>query len=79
MLKCYYVILFYFCFVILGVTVGDIGNKFGYAGIDNGFLRLNNVRIPRENMLMRYAKASVFSSLSMCCTFIFLLLFSELS
>ncbi|XP_025091952.1 peroxisomal acyl-coenzyme A oxidase 1-like [Pomacea canaliculata] len=39
-----------------GVTVGDIGNKFGYAGIDNGFLRLNNVRIPRENMLMRYAK-----------------------
>ncbi|KAK7502899.1 hypothetical protein BaRGS_00005848 [Batillaria attramentaria] len=39
-----------------GVTVGDIGNKFGYAGIDNGFLRLNNVRIPRENMLMKHTK-----------------------
>ncbi|KAK7091432.1 peroxisomal acyl-coenzyme A oxidase 1-like [Littorina saxatilis] len=39
-----------------GVTVGDIGNKFGYQGIDNGFLRLNNVRIPRENMLMKNAK-----------------------
>ncbi|KAH9489974.1 Peroxisomal acyl-coenzyme A oxidase 1 [Bulinus truncatus] len=39
-----------------GVTVGDIGQKFGYGAMDNGFLRLNNVRIPRENMLMRYAQ-----------------------
>lgn len=39
-----------------GITVGDIGPKFGYNAIDNGFLRLNNVRIPRENMLMRYSK-----------------------
>ena len=36
--------------------MGDIGNKFGYHGIDNGFLRLNNVRVPRENMLMKHAK-----------------------
>ncbi|KAK6960144.1 peroxisomal acyl-coenzyme A oxidase 1-like isoform X1 [Biomphalaria glabrata] len=39
-----------------GVTVGDIGQKFGYGAMDNGFLRLDNVRIPRENMLMRYAQ-----------------------
>jgi acyl-CoA oxidase len=37
-----------------GVTVGDIGPKFGYEMIDNGFLRFNQVRIPRDNMLMRY-------------------------
>ncbi|KAL8594946.1 hypothetical protein ACOMHN_038743 [Nucella lapillus] len=39
-----------------GVTVGDIGNKFGYHGIDNGFLRLDNVRIPLGNMLMKNSK-----------------------
>ncbi|XP_035660314.1 peroxisomal acyl-coenzyme A oxidase 1-like [Branchiostoma floridae] len=39
-----------------GVTVGDIGPKFGYAGNDNGFLRFDNVRIPRDNMLMKYSR-----------------------
>nr|QFF91504.1 acyl-CoA oxidase 1 isoform 1 [Potamotrygon motoro] len=39
-----------------GVIVGDIGPKFGYDQVDNGFLKLENIRIPRENMLMRYAK-----------------------
>jgi acyl-CoA oxidase len=39
-----------------GITVGDIGPKFGYNAVDNGFLRLDSVRIPRENMLMRYSK-----------------------
>lgn len=42
--------------MILGIEVGDIGPKFGYGTNDNGFLRLSNVRIPRENMLMRYSK-----------------------
>ena len=41
-----------------GVTVGDIGPKFGYAAMDNGFLSLNKVRVPRENMLMRYSQVS---------------------
>jgi len=36
--------------------VGDIGPKFGFATIDNGFLRFDHVRIPRENMLMKYAQ-----------------------
>jgi len=39
-----------------GVTVGDIGPKYGTGSNDNGFLRLSNVRIPRRNMLMRHAK-----------------------
>ncbi|XP_072539506.1 peroxisomal acyl-coenzyme A oxidase 1 isoform X2 [Salminus brasiliensis] len=39
-----------------GVTVGDIGPKFGFDEVDNGYLKLDNIRIPRENMLMKYAK-----------------------
>lgn len=41
-----------------GITVGDLGMKLGYNSKDNGYLRMNNIRIPRENMLMRYAKVS---------------------
>ncbi|CAK9217123.1 unnamed protein product [Sphagnum troendelagicum] len=40
------------------VTVGDIGVKFGnggYNSMDNGLLRFDHVRIPRENMLMKLA------------------------
>ncbi|XP_062581682.1 peroxisomal acyl-coenzyme A oxidase 1-like [Saccostrea cucullata] len=39
-----------------GVESGDIGTKFGFGTNDNGYLKLTNVRIPRNNMLMRYAK-----------------------
>ncbi|XP_002913577.1 peroxisomal acyl-coenzyme A oxidase 2 isoform X2 [Ailuropoda melanoleuca] len=39
-----------------GVTVGDIGPKMGFDSIDNGFLRLDHVRVPRENMLSRFAQ-----------------------
>ena len=28
-----------------GITVGDIGPKFGYNGVDNGFLKFDHVRI----------------------------------
>ncbi|KAG0198288.1 acyl-coenzyme A oxidase [Mortierella sp. GBA30] len=43
-----------------GVKVGDIGPKSygGFAKIDNGFVRFDNYRIPRENMLMRFAKVT---------------------
>lgn len=40
-----------------GVTVGDIGMKFGngaYNSMDNGVLRFDHVRIPRDQMLMRF-------------------------
>ncbi|CAM6110746.1 unnamed protein product [Calypogeia fissa] len=41
-----------------GVTVGDIGVKFGnggYNSMDNGYLRFDHFRIPRENMLQKLA------------------------
>lgn len=41
-----------------GITVGDIGPKLGYFGMDNGFLKLDKVRIPRDQMLMRYSKVT---------------------
>ncbi|XP_007437683.1 peroxisomal acyl-coenzyme A oxidase 1-like isoform X1 [Python bivittatus] len=39
-----------------GITIGDIGPKFGYDEMDNGYLKMDNFRIPRENMLMKHAK-----------------------
>lgn len=41
-----------------GIKVGDIGPKFGYNGVDNGFLSFNHVRVPLDNMLMRFAKVN---------------------
>lgn len=38
-----------------GIEVGDIGPKYGFMTKDNGYLLLKNVRIPRKNMLRRYA------------------------
>uniref|UniRef100_A0A674HE18 Acyl-coenzyme A oxidase n=1 Tax=Taeniopygia guttata TaxID=59729 RepID=A0A674HE18_TAEGU len=34
-----------------GVMVGDIGEKLGLNGYDNGFAMFHNVRIPKENIL----------------------------
>jgi acyl-CoA oxidase len=34
-----------------GVIVGDMGDKAGLNGVDNGVVTFNNVRIPRENLL----------------------------
>ncbi|XP_030561904.1 peroxisomal acyl-coenzyme A oxidase 3 [Drosophila novamexicana] len=36
-----------------GVLVGDIGEKCGLNGIDNGFVVFTNYRIPRDNLLNR--------------------------
>ncbi|THV54191.1 hypothetical protein BGAL_0032g00190 [Botrytis galanthina] len=38
-----------------GVYVGDIGPKFGYNTMDNGFLLLNQVKIPHINMLAKFS------------------------
>ncbi|KAF9975457.1 acyl-coenzyme A oxidase [Actinomortierella ambigua] len=42
------------------VKVGDIGPKAygGFSKIDNGFVRFEHHRIPRENMLMRFSKVT---------------------
>ncbi|XP_078699304.1 peroxisomal acyl-coenzyme A oxidase 1-like [Branchiostoma floridae x Branchiostoma belcheri] len=39
-----------------GVTLGDIGPKMEGNANDNGFARFDHVRIPRENMLMKFAR-----------------------
>lgn len=34
-----------------GCEMGDIGLKVGYNTKDNGYLRFDHVRIPRENLV----------------------------
>lgn len=41
-----------------GITLGDIGNKFAFGTVNNGFMVLKNVRIPLKNMLMKNAKVN---------------------
>ena len=41
-----------------GVEVGDIGPKMGYNCKDNGYLIMNNIKIPRKNMLMKFHRVS---------------------
>ncbi|XP_042505507.1 peroxisomal acyl-coenzyme A oxidase 1-like [Macadamia integrifolia] len=44
-----------------GITIGDIGTKFGnggYNSMDNGVLQLDHVRIPRDQMLMRVSQVT---------------------
>jgi hypothetical protein len=43
---------------VVGVEVGDIGPKMGYNGVDNGWLRFDHLRIPRDAMLMRFARVT---------------------
>ncbi len=41
-----------------GVTIGDCGQKMGLNGVDNGTIRFDQVIIPKENMLDRFASVS---------------------
>ncbi|XP_050304930.1 peroxisomal acyl-coenzyme A oxidase 3-like [Anthonomus grandis grandis] len=38
-----------------GLVIGDMGEKIGLHGIDNGFIMFKDYRIPRENLLNRTA------------------------
>jgi acyl-CoA oxidase len=40
---------------VKGVKVGDIGPKLGYNSKDNGWMMFDSVRIPRDDMLCRFA------------------------
>jgi acyl-CoA oxidase len=44
--------------VLPGVGIGDHGYKGGLKGVDNGTLRFDHVRVPRENLLNRFADVS---------------------
>ena len=39
-----------------GIELGDIGPKMGYSRVDNGYLVLRSVRVPRDQMLARYGR-----------------------
>lgn len=41
-----------------GVTCSDHGHKGGLLGVDNGMIMFDNVRVPRENLLNRFADVS---------------------
>lgn len=41
------------------IHVGDIGPKFGYNTMDNGFLLFNHVKIPHVNMLARFSRVDL--------------------
>ena len=38
-----------------GITVGDVGPKFGLNTLDNGFILFDNVRISHDSMLAKYS------------------------
>lgn len=40
------------------ITIGDCGLKMGLNGVDNGTIRFENVVIPKENMLDRFASVN---------------------
>ncbi|RCH98271.1 hypothetical protein CU097_012978 [Rhizopus azygosporus] len=39
-----------------GVTVGDIGPKFGFNSVDNGFIMFDHYRIPHISFLAKYSQ-----------------------
>lgn len=39
-----------------GIVVGDIGAKYGYAPMDNGYMLFNNFKVPHDAMLSRYSR-----------------------
>ena len=41
---------------LAGVVVGEIGPKLGMNTNDNGYLGFNQVRIPRNQMLMKHSQ-----------------------
>mmetsp|Transcript_321 Transcript_321/g.982 ORF Transcript_321/g.982 Transcript_321/m.982 type:complete len:584 (-) Transcript_321:126-1877(-) len=43
---------------LAGIAVGDLGPKLGYQGVDNGFLRLDHVRVDRGSMLSRFSSVT---------------------
>lgn len=38
-----------------GIVIGDIGPKYGYPGMDNGYMLFNNFKVPHAALLSRYS------------------------
>lgn len=41
-----------------GIEIGDIGPKIGFNSVDNGYLRFDHYRIPRDCMLMKNSEVT---------------------
>lgn len=41
-----------------GIVVGDIGPKYGYASMDNGYMLFDHYRVPKSAMLSRYTEVN---------------------
>ncbi|ORX45296.1 acyl-CoA oxidase [Hesseltinella vesiculosa] len=41
-----------------GITVGDIGPKFGFNSVDNGFVMFDHYRVPHVAFLSKYSKVT---------------------
>ncbi|KAG9463176.1 hypothetical protein GDO78_022256, partial [Eleutherodactylus coqui] len=48
------------CNLFSGISVGDIGPKMAFENVDNGYLIMRNIRIPKENMLSRYSQVPLY-------------------
>jgi acyl-CoA oxidase len=44
--------------ILSGITIEDCGRKMGLNGVDNGKIRFNNVIIPYDNMLDKFAQVT---------------------
>ena len=38
-----------------GIVIGDIGPKYGYTAMDNGYMLFNNLKVPHSALLSRYS------------------------
>ena len=52
--------------VMGGVEIRDCGYKVGLNGVDNGALRFNHVRVPRDNLLNRFGDVARDGTYSRC-------------
>ncbi|KAI9708723.1 MAG: hypothetical protein M1820_003678 [Bogoriella megaspora] len=43
---------------LTGIAVGDIGPKYGYTSMDNGYMLFNHFRVPHSAMLARYSRVN---------------------
>jgi len=39
-----------------GIEIGDIGTKLGYNSVDNGYLYIKNLKVPRNALLTKFTK-----------------------
>lgn len=51
-----------------GIVVGDMGEKIGLNGIDNGFIMFHNYRIPGENLLNKMSNVTPEGEYETCFT-----------